>query len=154
MLLRSKNKRAMETIQVANTTDRLAIIDLLNLLQLPTVDLPLVLDDFVVARQQETVIGSCGLEIYGSLALLRSLAVAPSNQGQGLGDALLQATLDLAKTRGIKSVYLITNTAAGFFEKRGFSPVERSRVPADIQKTAQFSSVCPSSAAILFRSNI
>ncbi len=144
----------MNIIQVANPTDRSAIIHLLDSLRLPTVDLPLVLDDFVVARQQETVIGSCGLAIYGSLALLRSLAVAPGKQGQGLGHALLQATLDLAKARGIKRVYLITNTAAGFFEKRGFSSEERSQVPADIQKTAQFSSICPSSAAILYQSVI
>ncbi|QNF32918.1 GNAT family N-acetyltransferase [Adhaeribacter swui] len=143
---------AIETIQLAKTVDRPAIIQLLNSLQLPTVDLPLVLDSFVVAKQQETLLGSCGLELYGTLALLRSLAVALHHQDQGLGAALLQATLDLAKTRGIKGVYLITNTAANFFEKRGFAPVERSRVPLAIQQTAQFGSVCPSSATVMCRS--
>ena len=141
--------RIINTIQLAATVDRAAILDLLESLHLPTVDLPLSLDNFVIAKEKETILGSCGLELYGSVALIRSLAVATHLQGQGLGNLLYRAALDLAQEKGIDKVFVITTTAADFFLKQGFTKVERALVPAAIQQTAQFTSVCPSLATIM-----
>ncbi len=137
------------TLQPATNADRVAVVTLLNALHLPTVDLPASLDNFVIATYADAVIGTCGVELYGPIALLRSLAVAADWRGQGLGIALYRAALTLAKKKEVKQVFLITNTAATFFENLGFTKVERAAVPAAIQQTAQFSSVCPASAAIL-----
>jgi amino-acid N-acetyltransferase len=93
-----------------------------------------------------------GLELYGDYALLRSLAVHPQQQGTGLGKALYQAAANLALLKGIREMYLITTTAAPFFEKRGFQQVDRLNVPVAIQRTTQFSGVCPSSATVMRRS--
>ncbi|MDQ3290788.1 MAG: arsenic resistance N-acetyltransferase ArsN2 [Bacteroidota bacterium] len=135
----------------ANNTDWTGVVALLNALHLPTSDLPQNLNDFFIFKNGNEVLGTCGLEVYGDVALLRSLAVAPGSQGKGLGDTLLQETLDLAKEKGVQEIYLITNSAANFFAKRGFTQVERSVVPVAIQNTTQFSSVCPSSATVMYR---
>ncbi len=129
--------------------DREAILSLLASVNLPTEDLPQNLSHFIIAREDDKVVGSAGLELYGKYALLRSLAVAPAKQGTGLGKSLYQQAMQLAAEQGVKEVYLITTTAAPFFEKQGFTKVVRSSIPIAIQKTAQFSSICPSTATIM-----
>ena len=47
----------------------------------------------LVARADQTVIGSAALEPYGAAALLRSVAVDQAFRGQGLGQRLTQAAL-------------------------------------------------------------
>ncbi len=136
-------------LQPATPTERVPLVALLQSLQLPTEDLPLALDHFIVAQDAGSVVGSVGLEIYGNQALFRSLAVTSPQQGRGLGKALYQAALALALTKGVKELYLITTSAAPFFEKQGFRAVERSVVPAAIQQTDQFGSVCPASATVM-----
>ncbi|QNF31257.1 GNAT family N-acetyltransferase (plasmid) [Adhaeribacter swui] len=146
-----ETKNTINTIQIAKASHRAAIIDFLESLHLPTVDLPLSLDNFIIVPDKETILGSCGLELYGSIALLRSLGVATHLQGQGLGNLLYRASLDLAQEKGVAEIYLITSTAADFFLKQGFRKVERAQVPTAIQQTAQFTSVCPSSATIMHK---
>jgi len=135
----------------ATFTERTAVVELLNALHLPATDLPQTLDNFIIIKNADKIIGTCGLEVYGEVALLRSLAVVPDKEGQGLGGTLLQATLELAQEKDVQQVYLITSTAAAFFAKRGFTQVERSFVPEAIQNTSQYSSVCPASATVMYR---
>ncbi len=133
----------------AKPQDRESIVTLLGSVNLPAEDLPQPLDTFLIATESGKVAGSVGLELYKEYALLRSLAVAPAQQGTGLGKVLYQQAMQLAAEQGVKEVYLITATAALFFEKQGFTEVERAVVPVAIQKTAQFSSICPASATIM-----
>ena len=51
--------------------------------------------------------------------------------------------------QGIKTLYLLTTTAAQFFAKRGYEAVPRSEAPAAIAATAQFSDLCPASSAFM-----
>jgi amino-acid N-acetyltransferase len=140
------------TLQPAVPQSRAGIVSLLQAVHLPAADLPQTLDAFFVAEKAGSVVGSVGLELYGDYALLRSLAVHPQQQGTGLGGALCQAAVNLALLKGIREMYLITATAAPFFEKRGFQPVDRLNVPIAIRRTTQFSRVCPSSATVMRRS--
>ena len=141
----------ISTLQKAIATDRTNVLNLLNALHLPTVDLPSSLDNFIIAKETNTVIGTGGIEQFGQVALLRSLAVATDQQGKGLGDLLYLALMELAESKGVHQVFLITNTAADFFAKRGFTKIERTLVPEVIQNTAQFTSVCPSSAIVMYK---
>src|SRR5207253_3154887 len=108
-------------IDRASTTDRAAIIHLLRSCNLPTIDLPATLENFVIIKNADSVIGTCGMEIFDTVALLRSLAVSANFQGKGLGNSLYEAALNLAKEKDVKEVFLITNTAAAFFTKLGFT---------------------------------
>ncbi len=133
----------------AQASDRPALVALLTAVHLPTEDLPPNLDAFLLAKEEEDVVGSVGLELHGACALLRSLAVAPQAQGTGLGKRLYEAAMQLAAGKGIREVYLVTTSAAPFFEKRGFTKVERSRVPPALGATRQFSGLCPASATVM-----
>src|SRR5262245_44733986 len=107
--------------------------------ELPTAGLEDHLENALVAREGDRVVGCVALELYGDVALLRSLAVAPGRRGSGLGSALLRAALDLGRRAGVRSVCLLTTTAAEFFARHfAFAPVVREAVPAAARQSVEF----------------
>jgi len=133
-------------IEPASRSDLAAILNLLTQSRLPHDGLSEHLTTAIVAREDQEVIGSAALELYGTAALLRSVAVAPAWRGQGLGQRLTRAALELARHHGVRDVYLLTETADSFFPKFGFSRIDRSQVPAPVQTSNEFTSACPDSA--------
>jgi amino-acid N-acetyltransferase len=103
----------------------------------------------LIAYDGAAVVGCAALEVYGTHALLRSVAVDAPVRGQGLGQQLTQAALDLARTVGVCDVYLLTETASAFFPRWGFQPVERTAVPVAVQQSVEFTSACPASALVM-----
>lgn len=93
--------------------------------------------------------GVVGLELFGGDGLLRSLAVEPARQKTGLGRALVDAAEQEARKAGVRKLYLLTTTAEPYFAKLGYRRVPRADAPASITATAQFASLCPSSAAFM-----
>ena len=91
-------------------------------------------------------VGCAAIELYGAAALLRSVAVDASRRGQGLGQRLTAATLELASQRGARTVYLLTESAQDFFPRFGFRPIPRSEVEPAVQRSVEFTSACPASA--------
>ena len=79
------------------------------------------LADFWVCGEGPNLAGVVGLEIYGTVALLRSLAVASDEQGRGLGTMLLTHAEQVARQRGIAALCLLTPTAEAFFAQRGYT---------------------------------
>jgi amino-acid N-acetyltransferase len=59
--------------------------------------------------------------------------------------------MNLSSEKKLQEIYLITTTAAPFFEKQGFLQVDRARVPEAIRQTAQFTGGCPATATVMFR---
>jgi len=91
-------------------------------------------------------IGVGGLEIFGNLALLRSVAVSQELQGTGLGSEVVSQIEHISKVSGISSLYLLTTTASRFFKSRGYQLIHRDEFPEELKQTAQFSGLCPVSA--------
>jgi amino-acid N-acetyltransferase len=137
------------TIEAATAADLPAILALLARSGLPEAGLADHLATALVARAGGAIAGSAALEVYGEAALLRSVAVDAAWRGQGLGQALTRAALDLARRRGVVAVYLLTETAAGFFPRFGFRPVPRAAVAPAVQQSVEFTSACPASAQAL-----
>lgn len=125
---------------------RNAIIALLSAEKLPTVDLPETLDNFIAAIADAEVIGVAGLAIYGSYGLLRSVAVRSDFRSQGIAAKLLRRIDALASLKGITEIYLLTETASDYFERKTFRRIDRTEVPEDLQQSSEFSHVCPQSA--------
>jgi amino-acid N-acetyltransferase len=117
---------------------------------LPVSDLPDDLSGFTLALDQEEVVGSAGIERLGDgIGLLRSVAVAPSRQNEGLGTRLFAEALRYARSMQLQEIYLITNTADRYFEKHGFRSLDRNEAPAALAQTAQFSGLCPASSVMM-----
>ena len=96
------------------------------------------------------LVGTGGLEIYGDYALLRSLTVKIGARGLSLGSFITKDLIAQAKKKKLKGIYLLTETAHGFFQLKGFKDVTRVDVPEAVRSSSEFSHVCPTSAACMF----
>ena len=125
---------------------------LLNESQLTGSDLtPEHLRHFFGLGTQEEPEGIVGLELFGTVALLRSLAVVSSRWRTGLASKLVAHVEDYARNKGIKSLYLLTNTAETFFEHRGYQRTGRDDAPSAIRETKEFSEICPVSSVLMVK---
>lgn len=106
---------------------------------------------FRVVRDGATV-GFGGYEPLGESALLRSLVITPAHKGQGLGEAALGLLIEQARQEGARQGYLLTTSAAPFFERLGFRSIDRRSAPPAILDSRQAMSLCPASAVILTKS--
>ena len=81
--------------------------------------------------------------------MFRSVVVEESTQGEGVGTALCERLERTARGKGIERLYLLTTTAAGFFDRRGYATIDRSESPAAIRETAEFAELCPATAVCM-----
>ena len=131
--------------------------DLLAALQaasLPTDDLTESGRSFFRLSDHGREVGFGGLEMYGQHALLRSVVVVPEHRRRGYGVAVTNLVLDQAMGHGVRTVYLLTDSATSFFEHLGFAQIDRAAAPAAILQTRQAASLCPASAALLAKTII
>lgn len=116
---------------------------------LPADDLDFKKDLLVGYVEDGEMVGTGGLEIYGEYGLLRSLSVRLGTRGKALGTAITEYIIDEAKKRKLKGIYLLTETAHGFFVRKGFLDVSRENVPIELKASSEFSHVCGASAVAM-----
>jgi N-acetylglutamate synthase-like GNAT family acetyltransferase len=133
-------------IEPARAEDVARVKELLRERRLPLDGLDDHVDTLLVARDDASVVGSVALELYDGGALLRSLAVAPAVQRQGVGRLLTESIVRLARERGIRDLFLLTTTASDYFPRFGFERVSREDVPESVRESIEFKSACPASA--------
>jgi amino-acid N-acetyltransferase len=116
---------------------------------LPTQGVEEHLPSFFVEDDGGRLVGAVGLELYGEDALLRSVVVAVSARGTGLGSALTRHAIDEARARGVRTVYLLTTTAEGFFPRFAFERTAREEIPEAMQASRELRGACPSTAVAM-----
>ena len=90
------------------------------------------LRDFYVIDDGSGIIGCCALHVtWGDLAEIKSLAVDESAHGKGHGRQLMAACLAEAREMGVPKVFALTYVPE-FFEKAGFTRVDKSMLPHKI----------------------
>lgn len=83
-------------------------------------------------KKEAKVIGCCALQFcWEGLAEIRSLAVHPEHTSGGIGTKLTEVALTEAKSFDVQKVFTLTYRP-GFFERFGFSKIERSDLPLKI----------------------
>lgn len=136
-------------LKLAQTeSERQSAIAMLQGYNLPVSDI----DDktlLYVLVNNDKVIGTAGLEILDTCALLRSVSIAKEVQGKGYGRIINDGMEKFAKEKGVNCMCLLTTTAQDFFNKQGYCVINRDDVPDEIKQTAEFSSLCPSSAVLM-----
>lgn len=143
----AKNNKQMQVI--AANPYREQIISLLRECKLPYEDIPAEVSSFLVIVEDGKVAACAGIEPYGKYGLLRSVAVAPAFRNQGLAAVLLTAAERMAAEKGIEELYLLTETALGYFAGKGYIKTERHAVPVEVQRSGEFSHICPQSAIVM-----
>ena len=104
---------------------------------------------FTYQDEDNNIIGSGGLEVYGKHALLRSLAVDEKHRHQKIGIRMVNDLIEKAKSLQVENLFLLTETARSFFEKKGFEKIDRTEVPEELRNSSEFTTVCPSSATCM-----
>ena len=134
----------MLAIRQANSADQEAVLALLriycNEANTPLTDehllaglTPLLSENqhgVVLVAEEEEIIGysiltwGWGIESGGMEALVDEMLIHPSRRGEGIGERLLQATLEQAKHAGVKVVFLETESdnprSRKLYSKLGF----------------------------------
>ena len=133
----------------AKEQDIQRIKEFLDLSGLPSIDIDGQAQTIFVAESAERLVGTGGIEVFGRVGLIRSVAVAPEHRNNGIAKYLYTLLEAYARDAGVRTLYLITDSAKEYFQKLGFSVQARDTVPDLIKKTSQFSKLCPSSATIM-----
>ncbi|HEY3587088.1 MAG TPA: GNAT family N-acetyltransferase, partial [Myxococcaceae bacterium] len=76
-------------------------------------------------------------------------AVAENAGGRGVGAELVRAVLERARALGLRELYLLTTSAAGYFPRFGFERIGREALPSSLQASEEMRGACPSSAAAM-----
>jgi amino-acid N-acetyltransferase len=142
-------RTTLRAVRPATQSDYETVVGLLQAANLPLAGVPRALAGFYVAEDRGRILGTVGLELYGTDGLLRSAVVDPAARGTGLGHALVGRLLGDARERGIGAVYLLTTTAEGWFPRFGFSRIERDDVPDQVRASVEFREACPASAVVM-----
>jgi len=130
-----------------------ALVAALNSADLPTDDLGEPNRRFFVYRSVAgTVLGFGGYELYGTDALIRSIVVLLDGRGKGTGRNLVALLLYRALRQGARTAWLLTTSAAAFFDSLKFKRRTRNEAPATILATRQATSLCPASAVLMSKS--
>ncbi len=97
--------------------------------------------------------GTVGLEPFGDIALLRSLAVKQSERGKRIGRRLVNELENYSRNNGIRVIYLLTTDAEKYFQKLDYVVISKNDAPVSIKNSKQFSEICPGSS-VLMRKNL
>jgi N-acetylglutamate synthase-like GNAT family acetyltransferase len=109
------------------------------------------LAEYLVATTGKSIVGCAGMERYGDIALLRSVAVAPLMAHRGIGSALVDGIIQEARQRNVRKLFLLTLDMHGYFSRFGFVHEPMERAPAALQASAEFQGACPKTATLMAR---
>lgn len=88
--------------------------------------------EFLVAERNGQVIGCGALHVmWEDLAEVRTLAVDPSEAGNGVGSAILGELIERARVIGVKRVFCLTFEVR-FFQRFGFTEIEGAPVSHEV----------------------
>jgi UDP-N-acetylmuramate: L-alanyl-gamma-D-glutamyl-meso-diaminopimelate ligase len=97
---------------------------------------------FFTLRNESGMVGVVALEVHGDDAILHSLAVDPEFRGSGYGWMLADMAVSQARWRGVRRIYLLTESASDFFAaKFGFRVVDRSTLSKAVAHSETFTHI-------------
>lgn len=137
-------------VRQAVSRDLPVCIEFLEAAGLPTADVSL--DRIaLIAEVDGSVAGLIGLEKFGDTGLLRSLVVDNRYRKSGFGRTLVEKLEQHATEEGIERLWLLTIDAAGYFERFGYRPKQRTDAPPAIRATDEFAELCPDDAVLMMK---
>ncbi len=91
----------------------------------------------VLARIDGVLVGAAALERWGAFGLLRSVVVAEAHRGSNIAAVLVTDRLCAARFDALHAIYLLTTGASGYFERFGFTTVDRTKLPHSLDDSTQ-----------------
>ncbi|MGH7378866.1 MAG: arsenite methyltransferase [Candidatus Methylomirabilales bacterium] len=137
------------TIRSAEAADLPAILALLEEARLPTAGVTEHVAEFLVAEEAGVIAGAVGMERAGEFALFRSLVVRLGARRRGIAERLFRGLETIARAKGVRRAYLLTETLEARCRAWSFTRVPRETVPMALRASPEFTGCCPSSAALM-----
>ena len=98
--------------------------------------------NFFTLRNENGLAGTVALEVHGDDAVLHSLVVDKQHRGAGYGWMLADMAVSQARWRGVRRIYLLTESASDFFAaKFGFRVVDRSTLSKAVAASTTFAHI-------------
>ncbi len=139
----------MVTITKAESIHLQEVEKLLLTVNLPIEGVKENFSNFFIAKKQNMILGVAGIEIYEEVGLLRSVAIKPSSQKQGIGQMMVNKIEEFAIKEGVKNLYLLTDTAEPFFLRLNYQKIPRDRTDSRIKQTLEFTTICTSATVMV-----
>jgi len=89
------------------------------------------IDAYYVMEVDDNVVGCGALYEYGDCGEVACIYVKLSHEGTGYGVTMVDFLEEKAREKGFGSVFALSNRAAGFFKRIGYSDMNLNRLPAD-----------------------
>ncbi|GFG96837.1 amino-acid N-acetyltransferase [Mycobacterium timonense] len=125
-------------VRRARTSDVPAIKQLVDtyagkiLLEKNLVTLYEAVQEFWVAEHEGSVVGCGALHVlWADLGEVRTVAVNPAMTGHGIGHAIVDRLLDVARELALKRLFVLT-FETDFFARHGFTEIEGTPVTAEV----------------------
>jgi amino-acid N-acetyltransferase len=129
---------ARPIVRRARTSDVPAIKHLVDtyagkiLLEKNLVTLYEAVQEFWVAESDSGIVGCGALHVmWSDLGEVRTVAVAPEVKGRGIGHAIVERLLDVARDLALKRLFVLT-FETDFFGAHGFTEIEGTPVTAEV----------------------
>lgn len=138
-------------LRPATADDFAGIVRLLEEVSLPASDLnPAQTSAFLLLCEADQIVACGAVERFdGRAGLVRSIAVTPAHRGKGHATRIMRSLETHARHRGIERLFLLTQTAAGFFSRLRYERSDRALAPEAMRASPQFASLCPSTAVCM-----
>jgi amino-acid N-acetyltransferase len=131
-------KRYRPLVRRARTSDVPAIKHLVDtyagkiLLEKNLVTLYEAVQEFWVAEDEGRVVGCGALHVmWSDLGEIRTVAVDPAMTGHGIGHAIVDRLLEVARELALKRLFVLTFETE-FFARHGFTEIEGTPVTAEV----------------------
>ncbi|WP_163182630.1 GNAT family N-acetyltransferase [Neobacillus sedimentimangrovi] len=146
-----------ELIRKANSRDLNTLKEFLTRANLGTEGLTEeMIDGFLMLENEKgELIGSLGMEVYEKYGMLRSLVVTTGHAEKDIF-VLFDQIVQLAKEKGLKSLFLATNKkgALPFFLLMGFVNIEREELPEEFYRSEHIRQVLNVDNSLFLKFNL
>lgn len=125
-----------------------------NLLDCKTATAPLLpqsFENFKTTIINEQLAGFVGFEQHGPYGMLFSLAISRSLSTHEVTDNLLTDAERLAMIKKLEALYLLTENAAGYFERQGYRQINRADVPDELHLSSKFINHCAVNSVVMVK---
>ena len=109
---------------------------------------------FFAMYEEEIALGIGAFTVCGVFAMLRSVCIDHRYQKRGLGNVLCNQLFIKAKELGLENIYLLTDTAEGFFKKQNFNRIKREELPIVLENNILVQSACSMNSVVMYRKNL
>jgi N-acetylglutamate synthase-like GNAT family acetyltransferase len=109
--------------------------------------------NYVIVQENSKLIGCAAIDFHGSaVGVLTHVAVRKDMRHRGIGAALIQNRMALARARGIRTMALVTMYYHfNLYKRRGFRTCPRKDLPIELKNYWMFTAPQYMKCAVMYR---